>query len=183
MDQCTNPMELKDIISISISVIALAASVIAIYLSHWHKTSKAILCLNSRLFDFLNEKARRELSYRLSNTGTQELFVKDISLLRGQSPLGNLKNNSSYLIIPSNHIESFIVKPGEIKSFVLSHEVDYALAPDYDENKNKYILVTLEIISADGKRFQIVHDISNLGPSGPDIRDKIWAGVPLGSSI
>jgi len=183
VESCENPMELKDIISISISVIALVASVIAIYLSHWHKSSKAILCLNSRLFDCLNEKTKRELRYTLSNTGNQELFVKDVSLLRGESPLGNLKHSSSYLVIPSNHIEPFVIKPSEIKSFMLSHEVDYELAPDYDEELNKYILVSLEVISANGKRFQVTHDISNLGPSGPDIRDKIWAGVPLGGSI
>jgi hypothetical protein len=111
------------------------------------------------------------------------LFVKDVSLLRGQSPLGNLKHSSSYLVIPSNHIDPFIIKPGEIKLFILSHEVDYELATDYDEELNKYILVSLEVISANGKRFQVTHDISNLGPSGPDIRDKIWAGVPLGGSI
>ncbi|MDN3407061.1 hypothetical protein [Pseudoalteromonas sp. APC 3218] len=119
----------------------------------------------------------------MSNTGNQELFVKDVSLLRGESPLGNLKHSSSYLVIPSNHIEPFVIKPSEIKSFMLSHEVDYELAPDYDEELNKYILVSLEVISANGKRFQVTHDISNLGPSGPDIRDKIWAGVPLGGSI
>ena len=176
-------MEVKDIISIAISVVALVASLIAIYLSHWHKSSKAILCLNSRLFDCLNEKTKRELSYTLSNPGNQELFVKDISLLRGQSPLGNLKHDSSYLIIPSNHIEPFVIKPGEIKSFMLSHDVQYELAPDYDEEINKFTIVSLEIISANGKRFQITHDISRLGSSGPDIKDKIWQGIPLGSSI
>jgi hypothetical protein len=183
MEPCENPMEAKDIISISISVIALAASMIAIYLSHWHKSSKAILCLNSRLFDCLNEKTKRELGYTFSNTGNQELFVKDVSLLRGQSPLGNLKHESSYLIIPSNHIEPFVIKPGEIKSFMLSHEVRYELSPDYDEELNKYTIVSLEVISANGKRFQVTHDITRLGPSGPDIKDKIWQGVPLGSSI
>lgn len=165
------------------SFAALAISILALYLSHWHKSSKAILCLNSRLFNCIGKKTKRELSYTFSNTGNQELFVKDISLLRGQSPLGNLKHNSSYLVIPSNIVEPFVIKPGEIKSFMLSHEVDYELAPDYDEVSNKYILVSLEVISANGKRFQITHDISNLGPSGPDIKDKIWAGVPLGGSI
>lgn len=183
MEPCDNPVELKDIISIGISIFALAISVVAMYLSQWHKSSKAILCLNSRLFDCLGEKNRRELSYTFSNIGNQELFVKAVSLLRGQSSLGNLKYKSSYLEIPFNHIEPFVIKPGEIKHFMLSHDVQYDLPPDYDETLNKYILVSLEVISANGKRFQAVHNIANLGPSGPELKDKIWSGVTLGNSI
>ncbi len=97
--------------------------------------------------------------------------------------MGNLKHKSFYHEIPSNTVEPFVIKPGEIKPFMLSHEVDYNLAPDYDKELNKYVIVSLEVISANGKRFQIAHNISNLGPSGPNIKDKIWAGVSLGSSI
>ena len=43
--------------------------------------------------------------------------------------------------------------------------------------------MSVEVISANGKRFQIAHDISNLGPSGPELKDKIWRGVLLGNSI
>jgi hypothetical protein len=183
MEPCNNPMELKDVVSIVISLIALLFSFIVLYRSYWHKSSKALLCLNNRLYDFLGEKTKRELSYTFSNIGNQELFVKDVALLRGQSPLGNLKHNSPYLVIPSNSIDPFVIKPGEIKTFILSHEVEYELSPQYDEVLNKYILVSLEVISANGKRFQITHDISSLGPSGPDIKDKIWGGVSLGKCI
>ena len=172
-----------DYIPYFVSFASIVISLVALYLSHWHKSSKAVLCLNSRLFDCLDNKTKRQLSYTFSNTGNQELFVKNISLLRGQSPLGNLKHSSSYLVIPSNAIEPFVIKPGEIKSFMLSHEVKHDISPDYDKELNKYIVVSLEVISANGKRFQVTHDISNLGSTGPDIKDKIWAGVPLGASI
>ncbi|WP_084976558.1 hypothetical protein [Plesiomonas shigelloides] len=176
-------MENKDIISISISIIALASSILAIYLSHWHKTSKAILCLNDRLFDCLNGNMIRDLSYTLSNTGNQELFVKDVSLLLGQSPLGNLRDSSSFLVIPTNRIEPFVIKPGEIRTFSLSHDVNFKLPPDYNTELNKYMIVSLEIISATGSRYQMTHDITKLGPSGPDIKDEIWKGIPLGCKI
>jgi|GEM_PF-1210369 len=172
-----------DYIPYLVAFASLIISVIALYLSHWHKPSKAVLCLNSRLFDCLGKKTKRELSYTFSNTGNQELFVKEISILRGQSPLGNLKHSSSYLVIPSNSVEPFVIKPGEIKSFMLSHELQYDVGPNYDEASNKYIIVSLEVISANGKRYQVTHDISNLGPSGPEIKDKIWRGVSLGRSI
>ncbi|WP_231659138.1 MULTISPECIES: hypothetical protein [Pseudoalteromonas] len=172
-----------DFIPYYIALTSIVISLIALYLSHWHKSSKSVLCLNSRLFGCTGKKTTRELSYTYSNTGNQELFVKDISLLRGQSPLGHLKHNSSFLVIPSNSIEPFIIKPGEIKTFMLSHDLQYDVGPDYDEALNKYILVSLEVISVNGGRYQVVHDISDLGPSGPDIKDKIWRGVPLGSSI
>ena len=86
-------------------------------------------------------------------------------------------------MIPSNLIEPFIIKPGEIKTFTLTHDLQYGVEPDYDEDLNKYILVSLEVISVDGNRYQVVHNISDLGPSGPDIKDKIWRGIPLGSRI
>jgi hypothetical protein len=176
-------MGLKDIITIGISFIAIVISVIALYMSHWHKSSKAILCLNSRFFDCIGEKNNRQLNYTFSNTGNQELYVKDISLLRGQSPLGNLKHHSSYLEIPSNCVEPFVIKPGEIKAFTLTHDLKYDLPPDYDEKQNRYILVSLEVNSANGKRFQVTHDVTNLGPSGPDVKDRIWSGVSLGKNI
>ena len=183
MEPCDNPMELKDVISIGISISALLLSLVAIYLSQWHKSSKALLCLNSRLFGCLGKTTTRELSYTFSNTGNQELYIKNISLLRGQSPSGNLKHESSYLVIPSNTVSPFVIKPGEIHAFMLSHDVKYDLPPDYDEILNKYIIVSLEVISANGKRFHIAHDITNLGPSGPDLKDEIWKGFNLGGSI
>ena len=166
-----------------IATTSIVISILALYFSHWHKSSKSVLCLNSRLFGCKGKATTRELSYTYSNTGNQELFVKDISLLRGQSPLGHLKHNSSFLVIPSNLIEPFIIKPGEIKTFTLTHDLQYDVEPDYDEDLNKYILVSLEVISVDGNRYQVVHNISDLGPSGPDIKDKIWRGIPLGSRI
>ena len=166
-----------------VSFFSLIISVIAIYLSHWHKPSKAVLCLSSRFFNPIGNKTMRELSYTFSNTGNQELFVKEISILRGQSPLGNLKHNSSYLVIPSNVVNPFVIKPGEIKNFMVSHDTKYSLNNDLDEESNKYTIISLEVISAKGKRYQVTHDISKLGSSGPDIKDKIWRGVPLGRSI
>jgi len=176
-------MESIDIISIAISMTALLLSSVALYFSHFHKSTKALLCLNSRLFDCFGNKTTRELSYTFSNIGNQELYVKNISLLRGQSTLGNLKHESSYLMIPSNTVNPFVIKPGEIRTFTLSHNVKYGLPADYDERLNKFILVSLEVISSNGKRFQITHDITNLGPDGPDLKDKIWQGVLLGGSI
>lgn len=173
----------KDIISLGVPVLTLIISIFALYFSYWHKTAKAILCLNSRFFDPLGGKTNRELNYTFSNIGNQELYVKEIALLRGESPLGHLKHKSSYLEIITDTIKPFVIKPGEIISFTLKHDANYNLPLDYNEELNKYIIVSLEVIYAFGKRYQVTHDISDLGSTGPDIRNKIWKGVPLGKRI
>ena len=175
-------LELKDLLSIIISFVALIVSLAALLIPYWHKSSKAIICLNSRLFNCINGQ-KRELQYTFANIGNQELYVKEICLLRGKSPLGNLHHPSEYLQIPIEEISSFIVKPGEIKPFLLSHEANYKLPEGYFTEKNKYILVCIEVISATGKRFQAVHNISNLQPAGHPIDDPIWSGFKLGKQL
>lgn len=67
--------------------------------------------------------------------------------------LGNLKYLFFYLVILLNYIDLFVIKLGEIKLFMLFYEVDYELVFDYDEELNKYILVSLEVILVNGKCF------------------------------
>jgi len=183
MEAYEHLMGIKDLSGVVISVFALSVSMIALYLSHWHKSSKALLCLSSRFFDAAGDTTKRELNYTFSNVGNQELYIKHVSLLRGPSPLGNLKDDSAYLEIPSNVVEPFVIKPGEIWPFTLSHDATYSHSSEYDRKSYKYTIVSLEIISANGNRYQVVHDITVLGPSGPDMKDKIWRGVPLGSKV
>ncbi len=45
-----------DYIPYYVSFASIAISLLALYLSHWHKSSKAVLCLNSRNFDCLGKK-------------------------------------------------------------------------------------------------------------------------------
>lgn len=169
---------------LAISICAFATSLLAIYLSHWHKPSKGILCLNNRLFNFSDRKMHRELNYVLSNVGSQELYIKEISLLMGPTPKGNLKDKDGrYIDVPKTPIVPFVLKPGEIRPFTIKHAADYKPDEGTDSKKNKYTLVSIEIIAANGKRYQIAHDISDLGPKGPELDDPIWNGVPLGKAI
>ncbi|MFP3343026.1 hypothetical protein DFO83_103283 [Idiomarina loihiensis] len=166
-----------------VSVGAFLVSLIALYLSHWHKSSKAILCLNSRFFDCLSEKTNRELNYTFSNTGNQELYIKDIALLMGPSPLGHLKHDAPYLEVPINHLDPFVLKPGEIRPFTVVHDAAYRPPKESDPNQHRHTILSLEVISANGKRYQVAHDISELGATGPALKHPIWKGVPLGSSV
>ena len=166
-----------------ISLGALLVSLVALYLSHWHRSSKGILCLNSRYFDCRTDKTTRELSYTFSNTGNQELYVKEIALLMGPSPVGHLKCNASFLEVPVETIDSFVLKPGEIKPFKVVHDANFKEPDDSDPSGHRFMIVSLEVISADGKRYQVTHDISELGASGPELKHPIWSGVTLGAAI
>ena len=105
----------------------------------------------------------------------------------GPTPRGNLKDKDGcYLDIPKIPVAPFILKPGEIRPFTISHPTHpthLKLNEETESKKHKYTLVSLEIIAATGKRYQIAHDISDLGPKGPELENPIWDGVPLGKAI
>ncbi len=174
-------MELKDLITIVFSAAAFVTSVIALYFSHLHRPSNAVLTLCSRFFGggIDGKGMTRELTYTLSNTGKQSLYLKDVAILLGSSPLGPIRHRSSYLIIETDPVDPCVISPSEIKEIQLIHPLKYLIPDEYKKLKDQFIIVQLEIISADGKRYELSHDITNLGPSGPDLADKIWQGVPL----
>ena len=166
-----------------VSVGALLISLAALYFSHWHKSAKAILCFNSRFFHCVDNKTVRQLNYAFSNTGNQELYIKDVSLLLGPSSAGHLKYDAPYLEIPSNHVEPFVLKPGEIRPFTIQHDASYKPPKGSVANEPQYTVLSLEVLSANGKRYQVTHNISELGPTGPELKHPIWKGVPLGRSV
>ncbi|MEZ9825322.1 hypothetical protein OAS_00380 [Vibrio cyclitrophicus ZF65] len=175
----------NDILPILISLAAFCTSVAAFYFSHFHKPSSAVLTYCNRHFGFATQErgVTRELTYTLSNTGKQGLYIKDVSILFGSSPLGSLRHPSPYLVIETDPIEPCVLMPGEIKEFKLVHEADFYVPEEYDDLKHQFLIVCLKLISANGKRYELSHDISELGPTGPDLSHKIWQGVPLGRSV
>ena len=170
-------------IEMVVSVGALLISLAALYFSHWHRSAKAILCFNSRSFDCVDEKTHRQLYYAFSNTGNQELYIKDIALLLGPSPAGHLKCDAPFFEVPTNHVEPFVLKPGEIRPFTIMHDASYKPPKVSVAKKHEYTVLSLEVLSANGKRYQVTHDISELGPTGPELNHPIWKGTPLGKPI
>ncbi|MGL0940511.1 hypothetical protein [Vibrio vulnificus] len=175
-------MEFKDIITIGVSAAAFVTSCFAFYYSHLYKPSSAVLTFCSRYFGFATQEKgmTRELTYTLSNTGKQGLYIKDVSILLGASPLGPLRHPSPYLVIDTDRIDPCVLEPGDIKEIKLVHETNYHIPEEYDALDKQFILVCLQIISADGKRYELSHDITELGPTGPELSHKMWQGVPLG---
>lgn len=180
---------------------AFAVALAGFYFSHVHRRSGAVLILLSRRFaaerrrltdatdasgDNIWEAVSvqtRHLKYSLSNTGKQVLYVKSIDLMRGPNARGNLKSDVFFDVIPSQQVEPFLISPGEIKIIDICHATNYQFPEGYDLQINSYELVSLEVVSADGDRYQICHDISRLGGSGPDIHDPLWDGVTLGVPV
>ena len=194
-------MEPKDWVTFSLSAAAFAVAAASFYFSHIHRPSGAMLILLERLFsperrrltDEKDEQGNnvwattsvqtRNLKYSLSNTGKQALYIKDVELLQGPDSRGHLKGQGSFTIIPSMPVDSFLIEPGEIKIIEIVHATNFQFPTGYDFKKNCYELVSLEVVSADGNRYQICHDITNLGASGPDIHHPLWDGKALGSPV
>ncbi|MBO1894211.1 hypothetical protein HNW13_000125 [Shewanella sp. BF02_Schw] len=174
-------MDLKDLIPIVLSALALLLSAMTWFLAYFHRRSKAILCYVKREFgvDDNGSLCKRELTYSFSNTGEQSLYVKVVNLLVGESPLGPLRHSSSYNIIQTNIIQPFISNPGQIETFTLIHDLGDKRLPD-DDDKDKFTIVQVVVISANGKRYEMSHDISKLGPVGPEAKDLIWKSASLG---
>ena len=194
-------METKDIVTVGLSAAAFIVSLLSFYFSQIHKPSGAVLILLERTFSpatfvfipnsspyspaerRLNTPQMRHLTYTLSNTGKQTLYVKNVELLQGPNARGNLKSHKPFVIIPSSEVEPFLLSPGSIQPIRIDHETDFDLRSDYPSDEYCYQLVSLEIVSADGNRYQICHDVTKLASSGPDLHHPLWDGTPLGAPI
>lgn len=169
-----------DTLPLFFSAVALAVSLTTLYFNHLRKTTKALLVLNSRLFGADKDGTERELSYTISNLGNQEIYVKEINYFYGNSPLGPFHHASSFLEYPSTCDEvPMIVKQGEIKSLLLKHKTSEKFFTQETEKKYEYRIVFLEVFSADGNRYDLVHDITELAPSHVDLNHSVWKSIGL----
>lgn len=191
----------KDWLTLGLSAAAFIVAFASFYYSHVHKPAGAVLVLLERLFspehrrfsDVRGEDGAffctgirpqmRHLKYSLSNPGKQTLYVKNVEILQGPNNRGNLKSNESFTVVPGVDVDDFLIEPGDIKIIKIAHATNFDLGEGFDFEKNCYQLVSLELVSADGSRYQICHDITNLGASGPDIHHPIWDGQTLGSPV
>ena len=190
-------LQLKDWLTIGVSALALLVAATSFYYANVHKPAAAKLTLLGRSQDAevvavkidekniyiqhrkVISKAKTNISYSLSNTGKQALCVKSVEVLRGPSKNGNLRDPRPFLVISSHDISSFVIEPGDIKILEASYD---------DENDSqqlatdKYRLFSLELVSADGARYQVCHDITNV-MSIVSLHDPIWDGVSLGGPV
>jgi hypothetical protein len=183
-------LEPKDALTLVVSGLALIVSLITFYFSHLHKPSSALLAFLSRDYsgDRLKdgkvvEKGKRFLYYTLSNTGKQSLYIKEIELLKGPSPLGHLRFPGSFMVLESSRVESFVLAPGEVFPFTISSEHLSKKRSQTDSLNDEFEIISVEIISADGNRYQMSHNITNLPVHGLDLDDPIFDGVTLGRPV
>ena len=191
----------KDWLTVGLSLAAFIVAGASFFFSHVHRPSRAMLILLERTFspgimsaslsggesftvqDEIQTPIIRHLKYSLSNTGKQALYVKDVEVLVGPDTLGNFRSKGSFAIVPSNEIQGFLLEPGDIKVIEIDHSVDFFFGDHFDYQKNCHQLVSLIIVSADGSRYQICHDITSLGASGPDFNHPIWDAQKLGDPL
>ncbi|PWB37347.1 hypothetical protein DCO47_04570 [Pseudomonas sp. NDM] len=194
-------MEVKDLMTLGFSGGALLVSFAALYFSQLHKPSNAMLILLERTFtpesvllkigdsiyDITKDRAvspaMRHLRYTLSNNGKQALYVKSVEILRGPDKLGHMRSSHSFTVLYDAEMTSCLLDPGQILPIYINHPVEFKLPSDFDYAFNAYELVSVELISADGARYQICHDVSSLGAIGPEFHNPLWDGVALGAPV
>jgi hypothetical protein len=193
-------LDTKDLVTLTVSGAALIVSLASFYFSQFHKPSGAMLILLSRTIsperwqhvpgvsDYLPTRrlispTLRHLKYSLSNTGKQALYVRSVDLLQGPDRRGHMTSHHSYLVIPIGYVEPFLLDPGEIHVIDIDHELNHNFGETHDADKYCYQLVSLEVVSADGNRYQICHDVTDLGTAGPDLHHPVWDGTALGSPV
>ncbi|WP_164352755.1 hypothetical protein [Pseudomonas viridiflava] len=190
-------LQLKDWLTLGISSTALMVAGFSFFYANIYKPANAILTLLSRSGDpeswaietdmnnvykqerKLISKAKTNLSYSLSNTGKQALCVKSVEVLRGPSRLGNLRDPRGFLVLNSTDVSSFVIEPGDIKVVNVTYENE---SERVDTGVDKYRLFSIEIVSADGSRFQICHDITKVMGSGA-WHERIWDSCNLGAPV
>lgn len=190
-------LQLKDLITIGVSVLALLVAATSFYFANVHKPAALKLTILERSQDAevisfktderniyiqhrkVVSKAKTNLSYSVSNTGKQALCIKSVEVLRGPSRQGNLRDPRPFLVVSGGQVSSFVIESGDIKILEVSydHESDQS-----QSSEDKYRMLSLEVVSADGSRYQVCHDITNV-MSVASLHDPLWDGVSLGSPV
>lgn len=185
-------MVLEDKLTLLISGGAFFLSILSLYFATWHKPAAAVLNLVERTYSpsVIDLKSgnqtipqMRHLVYTLSNTGNRALYVKSVLLLRGPNALGYFHSHESFPVVPTNRIEHFVLPIGEVRVLNIDHETECLKHYPFQNGNNDKELVAVEVIGANGHRYLIVHDITCLGSSGPEIHHPIWDGVTLGRPV
>lgn len=194
-------METKDLFTLGLSGAALAVSFATLYFAQLYKPARAMLMLLERTMSpevvrlrpmvgsyvpLVQEVVRptlRHLHYTLSNTGKQTLYVKSIEILRGPHRRGHLFSHDPFTVLHQHELKSCLLEPGEILAINIEHPADFKLPADFDFEFNSHELVSVELIAADGSRYQMCHDITELGASGPDLHHPLWDGVASGRPV
>lgn len=185
-------METKDYWTLGISFLALATSIGSVYFNIFYKPAKAMLLLLQRDYSpqtqesweaypsgYKCEPLKTNVAYSISNTGKQALCIKSVEVLRGPSSRGNLRDSRSFHILDSNHIASFVLLPGEIEVISISYKLE---SINIDLIANPHRIISLELVSATGDRYQICHDITNLSDTA-SLHHPIWDGLELGRPV
>lgn len=190
-------LQLKDFLTLGISSVALLVAVTSFYYANIYKPAMATLTLlgrsgtpesygfNTKADRFYNaekvliSKAKTNVSYSLSNTGKQALCVKSVEVLRGPSQWGNLRDPRGFLVLSATSIPSFVLEPGDMKVLELTYENE---GKNVNVSVDIYRLFSVEVVSADGSRYQICHDITNVMGMA-ELHDRLWDGCPLGEPV
>ena len=152
-------MNNTELLTITISSTALVASFCALYLQFFHKKTAIIGKLLNIKFDLPDNDYERELDYSVSNIGNQEILLNDVKFFEsGNSLLGC--ENDGHTVHKCKCMDSpYVLKPGEIKLFKVSTKI---MESNLESKSKKRYFIMFGFASADGKTYEILHDITEL---------------------
>jgi len=139
-----------DIITISISIVALLVSLITVYFSFFRKKLSFIGCLTAFHTLSKNDPMKGRFEFSLSNNGNRELLVRDIII-----DLVNAPNGMLLPVIDSEEIP-IVLKPGQI---VLSNIELPNLFLHKVAESDSIVLFNFQVYSPDGKLFIATKEI------------------------
>ncbi|EOW9346707.1 TPA: hypothetical protein RQL27_004264 [Vibrio vulnificus] len=168
-------MESKDFIAITISLVALLLSGLAFYFSHFYRPIKGMLTLCSLKFHSKNSELCMKLRYTVSNVGKQSFSVVDAKLLLGKKP-PLIKTHDTF-VLNNNKVPVFVIEPGEIQNIEFIYPIEHYPPPSVEALDQKRMVTFLSVISADGKRFEFIHDFTAL--AGKPSSQGHWGSVLL----
>lgn len=189
--------QLKDFITIGVSVVALLIAAAGFYFANVHKPANLMLTMLERSqsgevvsvkTDERNlyiqhrkivSRAKTNFIYSVSNNGKQALCIKSVDILRGPSCQGNLRDPRPFAVVSGGQVASFVIDPGDIKILEVSYDIE---SDKSVRTEDKYLLLSLEVVSAIGCRYQVCHDITG-AMAVVSLHDPLWDGVSLGSPV
>ena len=101
-------MDNGDISATVLSSLALLVSLVTLYLTFFHKRAKLVACLAAIDFPEPSHSPHCTFDFALSNTGTLELLLREISIDASSPDVG---------LLPEIHLEELplVVSPGQVK--------------------------------------------------------------------
>ena len=172
-------MKDTEIITLLISISALLVSFVALYLQFFYRRTAILGKLIGINYHPQDENYERVLNYSISNLGNQEILLNDIEFLEGNTGLGRALD--AYEVHKCRcHDSPYVLKPGEIKLFVVFTKKKESKR--ISKHEKKYFIM-FYFTSTKGKNFEIFHEITKTDSINNKEEKTAWESFTLKDAV